>query len=52
MFSRPECPLGDPKKCPGYQLHNERGEVVNTCAFCSYSKKRIKADLDRQQQGI
>ena len=41
MFSGANCPLGDEKRCPGHQLRNKYGQIVNDCAFCKKSKDRI-----------
>ncbi len=35
------CPLGDPKKCKGTQQKNKEGCVMNVCAFCEKTKKRL-----------
>ena len=41
MFSGAKCPLGDERRCPGHQLKNKYGKVINDCAFCKKSKERI-----------
>ncbi len=41
MFSGAKCPLGDERRCPGHQLKNKYGQVVNDCGFCKRSKERI-----------
>lgn len=35
------CPLRDERKCDGKQKKNEKGQVINACAFCQTTKKRL-----------
>lgn len=45
MFvSSRKCPLGDEKKCTGKQQRTKDGQVMNVCAYCQKTKKRLMKD--------
>lgn len=50
MFSGATCPLGNERRCPGHQLKNKYGQVLNDCAFCKKSKERILTSMTETSQ--